>query len=201
MARAFEGDRLVIASHNQGKIREIAALMAPFGIAVLSAAALGLPEPEETGITFEENAALKARAAAAGSSLPALADDSGLVVAALGGDPGIYSARWAGPARDFALAMRRVEDGLAGKTDRRAHFVAALALAWPDGHVELFRGEAHGTLVWPPRGTRGFGYDPIFLPGGRDLTFGEMDQDEKHRISHRAEAFKKLVAACFNPPR
>jgi XTP/dITP diphosphohydrolase len=206
MARGFEGDRLVIASHNQGKIREIAALMAPFGITVVSAGALGLPEPEETGATFEENAALKAHAAAEGSGLPALADDSGLVVAALGGDPGIYSARWAGPGKDFALAMQRVEDGLAsqeriGQGDRRAHFVAVLALGWPDGHVELFRGEAHGTLVWPPRGTRGFGYDPIFLPGGRDLTFGEMDQDEKHRISHRAEAFKKLVAACFGPPR
>jgi XTP/dITP diphosphohydrolase len=206
MARAFTGDRLVIASHNQGKVREIEALMAPFGITVVSAGRLGLPEPEETGATFEENAALKARAAAEGSGLPALADDSGLVVAALGGDPGIYSARWAGPGKDFALAMRRVEDGLAGQgrvgqSDRRAHFIAVLALGWPDGHVEFFRGEAHGTLVWPPRGTRGFGYDPIFLPGGRDLTFGEMDQDEKHRISHRAEAFKKLVASCLSPLR
>jgi XTP/dITP diphosphohydrolase len=201
MARAFVGDRLVIASHNPGKVREIEALMAPFGIAVVSAGALGLAEPEETGATFEENAALKARAAALGSGLPALADDSGLAVAALGGDPGIYSARWAGPAKDFALAMRRVEDGLARKSDRRAHFVAVLALGWPDGHAELFRGEVHGTLVWPPRGNKGFGYDPIFLPAGRELTFGEMDQDEKHRISHRAEAFGKLVAACFGARR
>ena len=201
MARAFTGDRLVIASHNKGKVREIEALMAPFGIEIVSAGALGLAEPEETGATFEENAALKAREAARGSGLPALADDSGLVVPALGGDPGIYSARWAGPDKDFAVAMRRVEDGLAGQSDRNAHFVAVLALGWPDDHVELFRGEVHGTLVWPPRGVKGFGYDPIFLPSGRDLTFGEMDQDEKHRISHRAEAFRKLVAACFGAAR
>jgi XTP/dITP diphosphohydrolase len=201
MARAFTGDRLVIASHNRGKIREIEALMAPFGIAVVSADALGLAEPEETGATFEDNAALKARAAARGALLPALADDSGLVVPALGGDPGIYSARWAGPGKDFAVAMRRVEDGLTGKGNRLAHFVAVLALGWPDGHVELFRGEVHGTLVWPPRGDKGFGYDPIFVPSGRDLTFGEMDQDEKHRISHRAVAFGKLVAACFGAKR
>lgn len=201
MARAFAGDRLVIASHNPGKIREIEALMAPFGIAVVSAGALGLAEPEETGATFEDNAALKARAAARSALLPALADDSGLVVPALGGDPGVYSARWAGPGKDFAVAMRRVEDGLTGKSDRRAHFVAVLALGWPDGDVELFRGEVHGALVWPPRGNKGFGYDPIFVPSGRQLTFGEMDQDEKHRISHRAVAFGKLVAACFGTKR
>ena len=195
--RRFAGRRLVIASHNAGKVREIGALLAPFGVETVSAGALGLPEPEETGDSFEANAELKALAAAQASALPALADDSGLVVNALGGQPGIYSARWAGPAKDFAAAMRLVEDGLAGKDDRRAHFVAVLSLAWPDGHVESFRGEAHGTLVWPPRGTRGFGYDPMFLQAGRDLTYGEMDPDEKHRISHRAEAFARLVAACF----
>jgi XTP/dITP diphosphohydrolase len=197
MARAFAGDRLVIASHNPGKVREIQALIGPFGVTAVSAVALGLPEPEETGVTFEENAALKARAAAAGSGLPSLADDSGVVVLALGGDPGIYSARWAGPGKDFSLAMRRVEDGLSGKTDRRAFFVAVLALGWPDDHVELFRGEAHGTLVWPPRGDKGFGYDPMFVPAGSHLTFGEMDPNVKHRITHRAAAFRKLVAACF----
>ncbi|HEX3500419.1 MAG TPA: RdgB/HAM1 family non-canonical purine NTP pyrophosphatase [Stellaceae bacterium] len=195
--RAFTRDRLVIATHNPGKLREIAALIAPFGATVLAAGALGLAEPEETGATFEANAALKAHAAAQASGLPALADDSGLVVPALGGDPGIYSARWAGPDKDFSLAMRRVEAALAGKTDRRAFFVAVLALAWPDGHLEGFRGEAHGTLVWPPRGERGFGYDPMFLPEGGVLTYGEMDPDEKHRISHRAIAFRQLVAACF----
>ena len=197
MARRFAGGRLVIASHNSGKVEEITALLRPFGVIIVSAAALGLPEPEETGASFEENAALKALAAARGSGLRALADDSGLVVPALGGDPGIYSARWAGATRDFAQAMRRVEEKLAGRADRRAFFVAVLALAWPDGHVESFRGEAHGSLVWPPRGTRGFGYDPVFLPEGATLTFGEMEPDRKHRISHRAEAFGMLVAACF----
>jgi XTP/dITP diphosphohydrolase len=197
MARRFAGDRLVIATHNEGKLREIAALIAPYGVACVSAGALGLDEPEETGLTFEDNAILKARAAADRSGLPALADDSGLVVPALGGDPGIYSARWAGPEKNFAVAMRRVEEGLIGKPDRRAFFVAVLTLAWPDGHDEIFRGEAHGTLVWPPRGERGFGYDPAFLPEGGTQTFGEMDPDAKHAVSHRAEAFKKLAAACF----
>ena len=197
MSRRFAGGDLVIASHNPGKVREIDELLRPFKAAAVSAGTLGLPEPEETGTTFEANAELKALAAARGSGKPALADDSGLCVAALGGDPGIYSARWAGPGKDFALAMRKVEDGLAGKTDRRAFFVAALSLAWPDGHVETFRGEVHGTLVWPPRGTRGFGYDPMFLPTGRTLTFGEMDPDAKHAISHRAVAFRKLIEACF----
>jgi XTP/dITP diphosphohydrolase len=197
--RAVTDDRLVIATHNPGKLREIADLVGPFRVTAQSAGALGLPEPEETGTTFEANAALKAHAAADRAQLPALADDSGLVVPALGGDPGIYSARWAGPDKDFMIAMRRVEDALTGKTDRRASFVAVLALAWPDGHLESFRGEVHGTLVWPPRGTSGFGYDPIFLPAGRDLTFGEMDQSEKHRISHRAAAFRQLVEACFSP--
>jgi XTP/dITP diphosphohydrolase len=197
MARRFAGDRLVIATHNPGKLAEIAALLAPFGVSAQGAAAHGLAEPEETGDSFVANAALKARAAASASGLPALADDSGLVVAALDGAPGIYSARWAGLEKDFGRAMARVEERLAGHADRRAHFVAALALAWPDGHVESFEGTVHGSLVWPPRGTRGFGYDPMFLPAGGALTFGEMDPAAKHRISHRADAFAKLVAACF----
>ncbi|SRR5258708_5642067 len=202
MARRFTDKKLVIASHNAGKVREIAELLQPFGVEVVSAGALGLPEPEETGTTFEENAALKARAAARGAKLPALADDSGVVIPALGGQPGLYSARWAGPTKDFAMAMRKVEDELAAKSaqgmaDRRASFVAALALAWPDDHVELFRGEVHGGLVWPPRGNKGFGYDPMFVPDGYTLTFGEMDPAAKHAISHRARAFAKLVAACF----
>ena len=198
-ARRFAGDRLVVATHNKGKLVEIADLLQPFGIAVLGAAALGLSEPEETGLTFEANAEIKARAAAVPSALPALADDSGLVVPALGGAPGIYSARWAGATHDFVHAMARVERELAGKRDRRAHFVAALALAWPDGHVETFRGEVHGTLTWPPRGARGFGYDPMFVANGETETFGEMEPARKHAMSHRADAFRKLVAACFAP--
>jgi XTP/dITP diphosphohydrolase len=199
MPRPFNGDRLVIASHNPGKIEEIGALLAPFAVAVVSAGSLGIPEPEETGGTFEANAALKARAAAEASGLPALADDSGLVVPALGGAPGIYSARWAGSAKDFRVAMERVNREL-GDWDRRAAFVAVLALAWPDArdvHVELFRGEVQGNLVWPPRGDRGFGYDPMFVPAGGALTFGEMDPGEKHKISHRARAFAKLVEGCL----
>jgi XTP/dITP diphosphohydrolase len=199
VVRKFSGERLVVATHNQGKLVEIGELLTPFGVAVLGAAALGLAEPEETGATFEANAELKARAAASASALPALADDSGLVVPALGGAPGIYSARWAGAARDFAAAMARVEQALAGKRDRCAHFVAALALAWPDGHVETFRGEVHGTLTWPPRGARGFGYDPMFVPAGETETFGEMEPARKHAMSHRADAFRKLVAACLAP--
>jgi len=195
--RRFAGDRLVVASHNRGKIDEITELLAPFGIAAVAATALGLPEPEETGDSFEANAALKARAAAAASRLPALADDSGLVVPALDGSPGIYSARWAGAAKDFRAAMARVEREL-GDRDRDAVFVAVLALAWPEGHVELFRGEAPGRLVWPPRGDKGFGYDPMFVPAGGRLTFGEMEPARKHRISHRARAFAKLVEGCFD---
>jgi XTP/dITP diphosphohydrolase len=196
MTRPFFGDRLVIASHNPGKVEEIAALLAPFDIAVVAAASLAIPEPKETGDTFEANAALKARAAVEASGVPALADDSGLVVPALGGAPGIYSARWAGPAKDFRAAMERVNREL-GDSDRSASFVAVLALAWPDGHVELFRGEVPGTLTWPPRGDRGFGYDPMFIPLGGTLTFGDMDPAEKHQISHRARAFAKLVEGCF----
>jgi XTP/dITP diphosphohydrolase len=189
-------ERLLIASHNQGKVREIAALLAPFRIAIVGAAELGLAEPEETGDTFEANAALKAEAGARASGLVALSDDSGLVVPALGGDPGIYSARWAGPKRDFNFAMERVQEVL-GDKDRAAHFVAVLALAWPDGRTEMFRGEVYGQLTWPPRGGQGFGYDPMFVPDGYGETFGEMDPDEKYRISHRARAFEKLVAAPF----
>ena len=192
MPHPFIGDRLVIASHNPGKVEEIAALLAPFAGETIAAGSLGIPEPEETGDSFEANAALKARAAAAASELPALADDSGLVVPALGGAPGIYSARWAGPAKDFRVAMERVHREL-GDKDRNASFVAVLALAWPDGPTELFRGEVEGSLTWPPRGDRGFGYDPIFIPQGATLTFGEIDPVEKHRISHRARAFAKLV--------
>ena len=197
---------IVVASHNAGKLREIVDLLGPFGIAVKSAGELGLPEPEETGTTFEANAILKAKAAAEASHLTALADDSGLAVDALGGAPGIYSARWAGPTKDFSIAMRKVEDGLQAKgattpEKRRAHFVAALALATPEGEVETFTGQVGGTLVWPPRGEHGFGYDPIFLPDGHSRTFGEMGAEEKHgwragrteALSHRARAFKLLA--------
>jgi XTP/dITP diphosphohydrolase len=194
------GERLVIASHNPGKVVEIDELLTPYGLDIVGAAALGLPEPEETGDTFEANAGLKAHAAAKASGLPALADDSGLVVPALGGAPGIYSARWAGPNKDFAAAMERVRREL-GERDRHAHFVAVLALAWPGGDEALFRGEVHGHLVFPPRGERGFGYDPIFVPdgrpNGREETFGEIEPAEKHRISHRARAFAKLVRECL----
>lgn len=197
MIRKWNGGRLVIASHNEGKVREIRALLAPFGADVVSAGLLGLPEPEETETTFIGNALLKAHAAAKAAGIPALADDSGLAVTALGGDPGIYSARWAGPSKDFALAMQKVEDGLAGQSDRSAKFVCALALAWPDGHAETVEGVVSGELVWPPRGPNGFGYDPIFKAEGYALTFGEMDPGEKHEISHRADAFRQLVARCF----
>ena len=192
MHQPFTSDRLVIASHNPGKVEEIAALLAPFAVETIPAGALGIPEPEETGDSFEANAALKARAAAEVSGLPALADDSGLVVPALGGAPGIYSARWAGPAKDFQVAMERVHREL-GDKDRSARFVAVLALALPGDREELFRGEVEGSLTWPPRGDRGFGYDPMFIPRGGNLTFGEIDPEEKHRISHRARAFAKLV--------
>ncbi len=196
MARKFDGGRLVIASHNPGKLVEMTGLLAPYRIAIVSAAALGLPEPEETGATFEANAALKAHAAAKSAGLPALADDSGLVVPALGGAPGIYSARWAGPDKDFGVAMARVQRELGGK-DRGAIFVSVLALAWPDSEETLSRGEVQGRLTWPPRGGNGFGYDPIFVPDGHAITFGEMEADEKYRIDHRSRAFAKLAATCF----
>lgn len=200
MSRKLAPGRLVIASHNPGKVREIAELLGPQGVEPVSAATLRLPEPEETGTSFIANAELKARAAADLSGLPALADDSGLCVEALGGEPGIFSARWAGPSRDFGLAMRLVEKRLreAGpEAGRDAHFVCALALCWPDGHMESFEGRVDGALVWPPRGDKGFGYDPIFQPWGHDVTFGEMDPEAKHAMSHRADAFAKLVAAVF----
>jgi XTP/dITP diphosphohydrolase len=197
MPHPFATDRLVIASHNPGKVEEIGALLAPFAVKAIAASALGIPEPEETGDSFEANAVLKARTAAEASGLPSLADDSGLVVPSLGGAPGIYSARWAGPAKDFRKAMERVHREL-GSRDRRASFIAVLALAWPDDDTELFRGEVPGALTWPPRGDRGFGYDPMFVPLGEAVTFGEMDPARKHQISHRARAFTKLVDNCFH---
>ena len=199
MHRRITG-KLVIATHNPGKLAEMKELLAPYGIDAVSAGELGLAEPEETGNDFRSNAAIKAVAAAKATKLPAFADDSGIVVDALDGAPGIYSARWAGPAKDFRGAMARVQRELGQSKfpgDRRAHFVAVLSLAIPDGEIANFRGEAHGRLVWPPRGERGFGYDPIFLPEGRSQTFGEMDPAGKHEISHRALAFHQLVAACF----
>jgi len=208
MARRLTG-RVVIATHNPGKLREMRDLLAPYGIEAVSAGELNLPEPEETGATFAENASIKARAAAHAAQLPAFADDSGLTVEALGGAPGIHSARWAGPDKDFARAMRVIEEKLvaAGATTpslRRAAFVSALVLAWPDGHEEHFEGRVDGTLVWPPRGTAGFGYDPMFQPDGHARTFGEMSAEEKHGLpprgqglSHRARAFLALAAACL----
>ena len=188
---------IVIASHNAGKVREIGDLLAPLGVTALSAAGLGLAEPEETADSFAGNALLKARAAALAAGRPALADDSGLSVCALGGAPGIRSARWAGPARDFAAAMARVQRALGTAADRRAAFVCALAVARPDGAEAVFEGTVAGRLVWPPRGDRGFGYDPIFVPDGRETTFGEMAPADKHAISHRAAAFARLrVAWC-----
>ena len=200
MPRKFTEPRLVIASHNKGKVGEIAELLKVFAVEVVSAESLGLPEPEETGETFVENALLKAHAAATGANLPALADDSGLAVDALGGEPGLHSARWAETAggRDFGVAMERVQNALEGKSHRGAHFICVLALAWPDGHAETFEGRVDGTLVWPPRGAYGFGYDPIFRPDGYDIVFAEMMPDEKNAITHRAAAFARLVAACFS---
>jgi XTP/dITP diphosphohydrolase len=195
----LRGQRLIVATHNPGKLAEMSALLKPYGVEAVSAAALGLIEPAETGSSFEENAELKAKVAARASGLPALADDSGLVVPALGGKPGIHSARWAGAAKDFAAAMGRVQRLLGGLKDRRAFFVAVLVLAWPDGRIESFRGEAHGTLVFPPRGGRGFGYDPIFLPEGGRETFGEMQPEAKHKISHRAKAFAAFAKAWLGP--
>ena len=198
--RLPRGTILVVASHNQGKVREIKALLGPHGIEPVNAGDLGLPEPEETGTTFRANAELKARAAADGSGHPALADDSGLWVNALNGDPGIYSARWAGPNKDFAVAMARVEKELRDKraTDLSAKFVCALALAMPphngnQGEMQTFESEVHGTLNFPPRGNQGFGYDPIFIADGETLTFGEMEPHKKHAMSHRARAFAKLL--------
>jgi XTP/dITP diphosphohydrolase len=197
--RKLQPGKLVIASHNAGKVREIKALLGPYGIEPVSAADLDLPEPEETGTTFVANAELKALQAADLSGLPALADDSGLCVDALNGDPGIFSARWAGESKNFGRAMELVESNLDMIEDapRDAHFVCALALAWPDGHVEWFEGRVEGTLVWPPRGDNGFGYDPMFLPDGQTLTFGEMTPEAKTPLTHRADAFRQLVAAVL----
>ena len=198
--RKLAAGRLVIASHNEGKVREIRALLQPYGIEPVSAGSLGLPEPPETGTTFVANAEIKARSAADLSGLPALADDSGLAVDALNGEPGIYSARWAGEGKDFALAMHLVHDRMAAAgpdAGHDAHFVCALSLCWPDGHIESFEGRVDGLIAWPPRGDKGFGYDPIFRPIGHNITFGEMEPDAKHAMSHRADAFRKLVAAVF----
>lgn len=200
--RKLKPGKLVIASHNAGKVREIAALLEGRGLDIVSAAELDLPEPVENGTTFFANAELKARSAADLSGFVALADDSGLCVDALGGDPGVYTADWAETptGRDWSLAMRKVEDALAAKgpdASRTAHFVCVLALAWPDGHVEWFEGRAEGALVWPPRGTVGFGYDPVFVPLGDDRTYAELAPDEKHAISHRADAFRQLAQAVF----
>jgi len=199
----------VIATHNPGKLAEMRELLAPYGIGAISAGELGLGEPDETGTTFRDNARIKAQAAAAAAKLPAFADDSGIAVDALGGEPGIYSARWAGPDKNFASAMATIEDklkqrGATAPGQRRAHFVSALCVAWPDGHVEEFEAKVDGALVWPPRGDKGFGYDPMFLPDGHDRTFGEMPSEEKHGLpprgkglSHRARAFLKLAEACL----
>lgn len=200
--RELASKRLIVATHNPGKLIEINALLAPYAIEAVSAGALGLDDPEETGKTFAANAAIKAHAAAAASNLPALADDSGLVVTALGGAPGVYSARWAGPEKDFAAAMAQVEQGLkdAEATDYSAKFVCTLCLAWPDGHEEFFTGDVHGMLSFPPRGDRGFGYDPIFVPDGFERTFAQMESAEKKALSHRARAFAALEAACLAVP-
>lgn len=191
--------KLIIASHNAGKIREINALVTPYGIEARSSKELGLIDPEETGSTFAANARIKARAAADASGLPALSDDSGLAVAALSGAPGIYSARWAGEPRDFGAAMEKVREALEDKraSDMSACFVCALCLAWPDGEDVVFEGTVEGRLVFPPRGTRGFGYDPIFIAAGCAETFGEMEPAKKHAMSHRADAFRKLKEACL----
>jgi XTP/dITP diphosphohydrolase len=212
--RKLETKTIVVASHNAGKIAEIADLIGPFGFSAKSAKELGFVEPDETGTTFEQNAAIKALASAKASGLPALSDDSGLVIDALGGAPGVYTANWAereDGSRDFQMAMEKVEKALQDKgatapEARSAHFVSVLCLAWPDGHTEFFRGEVEGTIVWPPRGTSGFGYDPLFQPKGYATSFGEMSADEKHgwkpgdaqALSHRARAFKIFVETCLD---
>lgn len=199
----------MIATHNPGKLREMRELLAPFGVEAVAAGELDIGEPEETGMSFRENARIKAQTAAQATSLPAFSDDSGIAVDALGGAPGIHSARWAGPNKNFEAAMREIDQQLCTRgavtpETRRAHFVSALCVAWPDGHVEDFEGRVDGTLVWPPRGNKGFGYDPMFLPDGYDLTFGEMTSTAKHGLpprglglSHRARAFLKLAEACL----
>jgi XTP/dITP diphosphohydrolase len=190
------GQKLVLASHNKGKLREIEALVRPLGIDVVSAGDLGLPEPEEDAPDFAGNARIKAVAAATATGLPALSDDSGFCVAALNGAPGVYSARWAD--KDFGRAMAMVHERIGDNPDRRAWFIAALCLAWPDGHTETFLGRVDGAVVWPPRGDKGFGYDPMFVPAGRQQTFGEIDPEEKHAVSHRARAFVQVLTSCFD---
>lgn len=205
--RNFIPGRLVVATHNPGKLREIMTLLGPYGVDPVTAGDLGLPEPEENGATFIANAEIKATAATAATHLPALADDSGIVIESLDGAPGIYAARWAGVDRDFGMAMQRVEIELAArghgidnpKAHRRAHFVCAFVLCWPDGHTEAVEGSVTGQVIWPPRGTKGFGYDPMFIPEGQSQTFGEMDPATKHPLTHRTRAFSKLVARCFAP--
>jgi XTP/dITP diphosphohydrolase len=202
MTRKFDGDKLVIATHNAGKLREIGALLAPFGVEVISAGELGFDEPEETESTFAGNARIKAHYAAKKSGLPALSDDSGIMVDALDGAPGVYTADWAETpnGRDFVMAMTKVWTLLEEKSapePRKASFTATLCLAWPDGHDEIFEGQVHGRVVWPMRGEQGFGFDPVFQPDGKDQTFGEMDPAEKHAMSHRSVAFQKLVEGCF----
>jgi XTP/dITP diphosphohydrolase len=207
MTRRLGSETLVIATHNAGKLKEIAALLGPYGVNCISAGSLGLPEPDETGKTFVENALIKARAAAEASQLPALADDSGLSVAALDGAPGVYTADWAErqwfegpPGRDWYMAMGKVEGLLCekgGDVDRTCWFSCVLAIAWPDGDSAVYEGRAHGHFAWPPRGVMGFGYDPVFVPNDRNQTFAELDPDEKRRISHRADAFARLVAEQF----
>jgi XTP/dITP diphosphohydrolase len=197
MRKLAPGQKLVLASHNKGKLLEIEDLLRPLGVQVVSAGALGLPEPDEDAADFAGNARIKAVAAATASGLPALSDDSGFCVAALDGAPGVHSARWAGPTKNFAAAMAMVRDRIGENTDRRAWFIAALCLAWPDHHTQTFVGRTDGTVVWPPRGAKGFGYDPMFVPLGATRTFGEMDPDEKHAISHRARAFVQVMTSCF----
>ncbi len=197
LRKLARGQKLVLASHNIGKLREIEALLLPLRIEVISAAALGLPEPVEDAADFTGNARIKAVAAATASGLPALSDDSGFCVAALHGAPGVHSARWAGPSKDFAAAMATVHERIDDNLDRRAWFIAALCIGWPDGVTQTFVGRIDGAIVWPPRGDRGFGYDPMFVPAGCQQTFGEMNPNEKHAVSHRARAFAQVLASCF----
>jgi XTP/dITP diphosphohydrolase len=198
MGRALTpGSRLVLASHNKGKLDELADLLRPSHIEIVSAGDLGLPEPEETAPDFAGNARIKALAAAIATGLPAFSDDSGFCVAALGGEPGVLSARWSGPEKDFGKAMALVHERMGDTADRRAWFVAALCLAWPDGHTETFVGRVDGSVVWPPRGDKGFGYDPMFIPEGATRTFGELEPEAKHAVSHRARGFAQVMASCF----
>ncbi len=192
------GSKIVLASHNKGKLAELADLLRPYQVEIVSAGTLGLPEPEETAPDFAGNARIKALAAAKASGLPAFSDNSGFCAAALGGEPGVLSARWGGPEKDFAKAMALVNERVGDSADRRAWFVAALCLAWPDDHTETFVGRVDGTMVWPPRGDKGFGYDPMFVAEGRTQTFGEMEPDAKHAISHRARAFAQVMKSCFD---